>query len=206
MMIETQKDQDVCGASHRNPAAIGNDSGIAGCIVGIEHISQGKAFLLVRHSLDQKGCDFLPHVQIIPVGAMMTVSNSDEVLHNYHIRKGDQTVSNEAQPEGSPDREVQIKTAGLLSVACDVHPWMKGFVFAAENPYYAITDSTGSFTISDIPGGDYTLTLWRDNWNIEEVKDNNGRIGSYKWGPDITKKQQIHVEAGKITPVIFSLP
>jgi hypothetical protein len=62
------------------------------------------------------------------------------------------------------------------------------------------------FSISDIPPGDYSLTLWRDSWNIDEVKDNEGRIESYKWGPDIIKKQQIHIEAGKSWQIQFSIP
>jgi plastocyanin len=204
--IEIQKDQDICGASHHNPSAIGNDSGVRGCIVYLEHVSQGKSFSAMKHTLDQHGCDFIPHVQAVPLGASMIVSNSDAVLHNYHIRKGELTISNEAQPNGSPEREVEMKTSGLLSISCDVHPWMKGYILVAENPYYAVTDSLGVFTISDIPPGDYVLSLWRDNWNVEQVKDAEGRIQSYKWGNDFTEKQQVHIDAGRAVKINFTLP
>ncbi len=204
--IETQRDQGVCGASHPNPAYPGSGTGIAGCVVYIEHITQGKALSTAHATLDQKECAFLPYVQAANVNATLTVSNSDDALHNFHITKGDKTIVNEAQPEGAPPREVQLSTPGVLTISCDVHPWMKGYIFVAENPYYAITDSSGSFTLPELPPGDYSIALWRDNWNLEQVKDNDGKISSYKWGPDFVKKQQIHIEAGKTAEVNFSLP
>ena len=204
--IETQRDQSVCGASHPNPATPGSGTGISGCIVYLEHIAQGKALAKNKPMLDQKGCQFLPYIQVAPLNAQLQVSNSDDALHNFHITKGDKTIVNEAQPEGAPPREVSLSTPGLLAISCDVHPWMKGYIFVAENPYYAITDSSGMFTLSDIPPGDYSVALWRDNWTLEQVRDKEGRIQSYKWGPDFVKKQQVHVEAGKSVQINFQLP
>lgn len=204
--IETQKDQDVCGTSHPDPSALGEGMGIGGCVIAIEHITQGKAFAAGKLEVDQKACTFSPHVLIAPLGSSVVVLNSDDVLHNFHITKGATTLINEAQPEGSPAREVTMKSAGLLSVTCDVHPWMHSYVFVAENPYYALTDAQGGYSIENIPPGDYSLSLWRDNWNLEMVKDAQGRIESYKRGPDLVKQQQIHIEAGKPTTTDFTLP
>ncbi|HET9136707.1 MAG TPA: hypothetical protein VFO76_08715 [Candidatus Kapabacteria bacterium] len=204
--IETQKDQSVCGVSHPNPALPGNGTGISGCIVYIEHIAQGKAFTKTQPVLDQHHCAFLPYVQAVPIGEKLVVTNSDDALHNYHILKGTETIVNEAQPEGAPPREVNLSTPGLLSIGCDVHPWMKGYVFVADNPYYAVTDTSGNFNLKDISPGDYTITIWRDNWNVEQVKDAEGRIESYKWAPDLIKKQQVHIEAGKAAELPISLP
>ncbi|MBS1903203.1 MAG: hypothetical protein JSS75_05820 [Bacteroidetes bacterium] len=205
-MLETQKDQDVCGTSHPNPGALGSGNGIGGCVVAIEHISKGKAFVEQKWEVDQKGCEFIPHILAVPVGKSIVVANSDAALHNFHITKGTETIVNEAQPESSPAREVKMKTPGLLAVTCDVHPWMRGYVYVAENPYYAVTDAQGSYSITDIPAGDYTISLWRDNWTVELVKDGEGRIQSYKRGPDFVKQQQVHIEAGKPVSLDFTLP
>jgi uncharacterized protein (DUF2141 family) len=45
----------------------------------------------------------------------------------------------------------------MVRVECDAHGWMLAHVFVAENPYYALTGKDGSFSISDVPPGDYTL-------------------------------------------------
>jgi hypothetical protein len=39
---------------------------------------------------------------------------------------------------------------------------MLGWVYVADNPYYAITAKDGSFTIADIPAGNYTLVAWQE--------------------------------------------
>ncbi len=205
-MIETQKDQDVCGASHPNRALPTLTNGLGGCVVYLEKVKEGKAFSGARYTLDQHHCEFLPHIQALPIGASLIVSNSDGVIHNYHITKGSENIMNEAQPVGGPAHEVKITTAGLLSIGCDVHPWMKGFLFVAENPYYAVTDSTGGFEITDIPEGDYEVLLWRDHWNVDAIKNAEGRITSYKWGADFSKKQPVSVTKGKPTVVNFELP
>jgi hypothetical protein len=44
-----------------------------------------------------------------------------------------------------------------VRVECDAHGWMLGWVYVAENPYFAVTGEDGSFTIGDVPPGDYTL-------------------------------------------------
>jgi plastocyanin len=204
--IETQKDQDVCGASHPNPALPIGNGAVSNCIIGIESISQGKDFSKKEFTLDQHGCDFRPHVQIVNLGSQIIVLNSDKVLHNYHIYRNGETILNEAQPEGAPPREVNLEQKGLHIVTCDVHPWMKGFIFMADNPYYTLSDSTGAFLLTDVPPGKYKVSLWRDNWNLDEVKNKGGNIESYKWSKDFSKEQEVTVEAGKEVEIDFTLP
>lgn len=204
--IETQKDQDVCGESHRNLSAPNMDRTVPNCIIGIEYVVLGKDFTKHEYTFDQHGCDFHPHVQIVNLGSTIIFSNSDKVLHNYHINRNGETVVNEAQPEGAPAREVNLKQSGLHIVTCDVHPWMKGYIFMADNPYYTMSDSTGAFALSNIPPGKYKLVVWRDNWNVEGVKNAKGNIESYKWAKDFSKEQEITVEAGKDVAVDFVLP
>ena len=204
--IETQKDQDVCGSSHPNPSVPNGNGTVANCIIGLERISEGKDFSKREYALDQRGCDFRPHIQIVPLGAAIIVSNSDKVLHNYHINRNGETVINEAQPEGAPPREATLKQKGLHIVTCDVHSWMKGYIWMADHPYYTLSDSNGAYLLSDIPPGKYKLTLWRDNWNVDQVKNKEGNIESYRWAKDISKEQEVTVEAGKDAIVDFTLP
>ena len=39
---------------------------------------------------------------------------------------------------------------------------MQGWVIVAGHPYYALTDASGSFKISDVPAGSYTLEYWQE--------------------------------------------
>ena len=39
---------------------------------------------------------------------------------------------------------------------------MIAWVFVSENPYYSVTDAKGSFTLSDVPPGAYTVEVWHE--------------------------------------------
>lgn len=204
--LSIQRDQAVCGDSHSNPSDPGS-KGVRGCVVWLEGIREGKAFGYEKSpKLEQRGCEFLPHVQIVEPGATMLVTNEDDALHNYHVTLGTETVTNEAQPEGSPARELIISKKGLHKVACDVHPWMKAFIMAAEHPYFAVSDADGKFRFTDVPPGQYTLKVWRDDWRVEELKNAEGRIVSYKWKDDLTKETEVVVTGGQETVADISLP
>lgn len=206
LLVETQRDQAVCGVSHRNPS-LPMASGVQGCVVWLEGIKEGKDFgFSTDPKMDQIGCEFLPHILLIKQGATLVIHNSDAALHNFHVTKGDATIVNEAQPEGAPPREVTLTKSGLHRVGCDVHPWMRGFIMSAEHPYYTITDSLGNFTLENVPPGKYTIKLWRDNWNIESLKNPAGKIISYKFPVDYMKEDSVVVASGKISQTNFSLP
>jgi hypothetical protein len=44
----------------------------------------------------------------------------------------------------------------------NVHPWLRGFVWAFEHPYFAVTDATGSFEIPNAPAGTWRLVVWHE--------------------------------------------
>lgn len=206
--LQIQRDQEVCGASHPNPSRPGTFGGVQGCIVWLDGIKQGKDFAYNKSpEMDQVGCEFLPHTLIMRAGTSLIVHNSDHALHNFHVYNENISIANEAQPEGAPPREITaLSKPGIYKAICDVHPWMRGFICVAEHPYYAITDSTGSFTLSDVPPGTYSLKVFRDNWHVEEVKNEAGKIISYRWHPDIRKEQPVTIEGGKTTDISFTLP
>jgi plastocyanin len=204
--IAIERDQPACGATHPNPSA-SNGSLAGGCVVWVEGIKEGKEFKLPeKNEVDQNGCAFVPHVSIMRTGGTVIVHNSDNTLHNFHVTNKDASLINEAQPEGAPAREIQLNKGGLNTVVCDVHPWMKAFIWVVDHPYYAVTDSLGHFSLDNVPPGPYKLHIWRDNWNIEELKNNAGKIVSYKWPADLAKEQDVKVEGGKDTEVKFNLP
>ena len=152
------KDQSVCGGVREEPEVkVGAGNGVGDAIVYLKDIETGKAWPAAETPvLENKGCIFQPAIQAIPVG-MLNVLNSDPILHNTAGYYGKRNAFNVALPNQGQTIAVELPRAGQVRIECDAHGWMLGFVYAVENPYYALTADDGSFEISDVPPGKYTL-------------------------------------------------
>jgi plastocyanin len=165
------KNKDICGGVRKDPLIIvGKDKGVKDAVVFIKGITKGKAWKRPSKTpeLDNKKCRFVPHVQVVPIGEKIAIVNSDPHLHNTHSFLDGKTVFNVALPFQGARVERPLKKAGIVRVECDVHGWMRGWIYVADNPYYSITSEKGSFDMSDVPPGDYTLVVWQEHTGMIE--------------------------------------
>lgn len=164
--ITITKNQDVCGQTKKSDAlVIGSSRGVKGVIVTIEGIGSGKAIVLpdAAHVTSNR-CSFEPRVQAIPVGARLELRNEDAILHNAHGRLNDaEDVFNVALPTKGLMLRKLMKKPGLVTVNCDAgHEWTRAYVLVTDHPYYAVTDTSGAFSLKEVPSGAYTLTAWHE--------------------------------------------
>ena len=64
-----------------------------------------------------------------------------------------------------------------MAVKCDVHPWMNGWVGVVDNPFFAVSGADGTYTIQNLPPGDYTIEAWQEKLGTQTGKakvDANG--------------------------------
>ena len=82
----------------------------------------------------------------------------DPILHNVHSFLNGSTVINFAMPP-QPGLVLTKKMdkPGGEQLKCDVHNFMTGGIFVAENPYNAMTKEDGTYEIKDVPAGNYTI-------------------------------------------------
>jgi Polysaccharide lyase family 4, domain II len=166
------KDKEVCGTAPRevDQIRLGADKAVQEAVVYLKKVEKGKAWEKVSKTpeINNLKCDFQPHVQVIAAGEFEIV-NSDPVLHNTHGFLGKVTVFNVALPNQGQRITKPLKKPGLVRVECDAHGWMLGWVYVAENPYYALTAKDGTFTIKDVPPGSYTLVAWQEYTGAVEI-------------------------------------
>lgn len=158
------KDKETCGEMRDEPQVIvGPDKGVQDAVVYLESVAKGKPLEkpAKKPEIVNKNCVFVPHVQAFPVGTVVIV-NSDPVMHNTHGFHGKATVFNVALPMKGQRIEKPLKKPGITRVECDAHGWMLAWIYAAENPYYAVTQKDGTFTMKDVPPGQYTLVAWHE--------------------------------------------
>ena len=164
--LPVTKDQAVCGKVEHieESLLVAPDKGIKNVVVKVADPKDGKKCPVPAKnpSIDQNGCRFVPRVQIIPAGAMVDIINSDGILHNIHTWSKDNPPFNKAQPKFKKVMNDKFDKPEIFRISCDVHSWMNGWLVVAAHPYYALTGDAGTFTISDVPAGTYTLEYWHE--------------------------------------------
>lgn len=197
-------------AAKNNRAEIGPGKGIGSAVVYLEGVNEGKGMPPLsadQLTIDQRGCQYLPHLLAAPVGSTVTFVNSDEIAHNVRVQDAatDSMMLNRAQPvRGRRDSMLVAKT-GPASVGCDYHPWMNAYVFGVDNPYYAVTGPDGAFAIGDIPPGTYKLKLWLNGVAAEARTDNNGRIIRYAFGEPYVREKMVEIGKDQKIEVAFGI-
>jgi plastocyanin len=114
--------------------------------------------------LDQKGCQYLPHVLGAQVGQTLKVRNSDPIMHNVHgiNMKSNKDEFNWAQTKAGLEATKELKKPGAIYVKCDVHGWMGAYVMVEKHPFFAVTGADGAFDLAKLPPGDYTIEAWHE--------------------------------------------
>ena len=120
-------------------------------------------------TLDQNGCRYIPHVIGLQVNQMLKITNSDKATHNIHPTPKSNAEWNESQPAGTPPKDKSFsRKETLIPVKCNIHPWMKAYIGVLEHPFFAVTGADGSYTIENVPPGDYTIVFWQESKSLGE--------------------------------------
>ena len=121
--------------------------------------------------LDQKGCQYHPHVLGVMTGQTVKINNDDPTTHNIHPTPKDNREWNESQPPSAPALEKTFaREEIMLPVKCNQHPWMKMYVNVVKSPFFAVTDKSGKYEIKGLPPGDYTLAFVHEKLGEQDQK------------------------------------
>lgn len=171
--IQIVKDHEVCNHRKTNRPRIKTDekNRVAEAILFLADIKEGKTIPKpdTKPVIDQKNCTFVPHVQVLMEDQPFDIVNSDPVAHNAKCDQNMLTLFNPLQPMQGMKSEFTIKRPGLAAITCSVHNWMKAYAYVLWHPYHAVTGDDGSFTITDVPPGEYTLVTWQEHLGESET-------------------------------------
>jgi plastocyanin len=116
-----------------------------------------------RHAvINQRNDTFVPHVVVVVVGTTVDFPNHDSHLHNvFSPAKGASHFDLGMYVEGET-KSVKFDTPGVVPIRCNVHPAMDAYVVVHANPYGAVSDAHGEYTIAGVPDGSYTVRVWHE--------------------------------------------
>jgi carboxypeptidase family protein len=163
---------------------VGPQGGLKDAIVFLEGVEAGKPFEMSVPQIEARDCMFQPFMTIVRNGHAVEVVNMDPVMHdiqgyetsleagarvlfntplvmNHQHHRGDLHAIHNHAPGKSLVGPVYLnKGRRTFYMQCGFHAYMESWAMAVNNPYYALTDGNGKFTIDQIPPGTYQLVVW----------------------------------------------
>jgi plastocyanin len=161
----------ACAKKHSAPVpnemlVLGNGNTMGNIMVWVSKgLPAGKTWPAPKTpvTLDQKGCQYVPHVQGIMVGQAYKILNSDGILHNVHALPKINRGFNRPMPANVKEATATFdKAEPMFQIKCDVHPWMNAYLGAFTHPFFSATGTDGKFTISGLDPGTYEITAWHE--------------------------------------------
>jgi plastocyanin len=107
------------------------------------------------------GKAFRPSVVVVPAGSTVIFPNLDPFDHNVFSLAGDARFDLGFYGRGVA-RSTTFPNAGIIRVYCNVHAGMSAFVLVRDNPYFTQPSGDGSFSIPNVPQGNYVLHAWHE--------------------------------------------
>ena len=163
----------ACAKKHTGPVpnemlALGSGNTMGNIMVWVSKgLPAGKTWPAPKTPvvLDQKGCQYKPHVMGIMVGQAYRILNSDGILHNIHTLPKVNPAFNQGMPATLKEATTTFaKPEEVFHIKCDVHPWMSAYVAVFTHPFFSVTSTDGKFTISGLDPGPTRLPPGTRSW------------------------------------------
>jgi hypothetical protein len=153
-------------------AVVGPAGELANVFVYIKDIKGNFPTPTTPVTIDQKGCQYHPHVNAVMVDQPLAIRNDDATLHNIHALPTANSQFNEGQPVQGMVSTKKLDKVEMtpFKIKCDVHGWMKSYMAVMPHPFYAVSETNGTFTIPNLPPGQYTVVAWHEKYGQQEQK------------------------------------
>jgi plastocyanin len=110
-------------------------------------------------TIEQIDREFVPYVIPVRAGTTVNFPNRDPLMH--HVYSFSTVKSFEIKLYSSElPRGIVFDKPGIVTLGCNIHDWMLGYIFVADTPWFAKTAANGAARIADAVAGEYEVHLW----------------------------------------------
>ena len=112
--------------------------------------------------------EFQPHILVVQRGTLISFPNNDTVRHHVYSFSNPKPfeLSLYAGMEHPP---LEFDKPGVVVLGCNIHDNMLAYILVVDTPYYAKSDARGVASITEIPRGDYTLSVWTPRLRADDL-------------------------------------
>lgn len=119
--------------------------------------------------MDQRETRFEPHILVIQKGTTVEFPNSDVVAHHvYSFSKPNDFVL--PLYKGDPHKPVMFGHDGIVTLGCNIHDQMLGYIVVVDTDIFGVTDEAGTLSVViDDTGGAVTVSIWSPRIRDKEL-------------------------------------
>jgi hypothetical protein len=206
--VTVEQDRDACGSTREMSAlSVSPRGGVRDTVVYLDSVAEGRALPTGPFEIAFRGCELVPHVSAVPMGASLTFANREAggVLHNLHATLVDGSVwADLGLPESGATATATVPGLGVSTLVDDAaHPWIRGFVHSFDHPYFAVTNADGQFRITGVPPGQYTIRTWHEG--VRAARGEGTVSGRPRMSQPLVLSRPVVAISGSETTVDFEL-
>jgi len=119
--------------------------------------------------MDQRDVRFVPHILVVEKGAPVEFPNSDVVAHHVYSFS---RPNNFVLPlyKGTPPAPVILEQDGVVTLGCNIHDGMLGYIVVVDTNVFGVTDDSGDVSLSVTDdASNYEVSVWSPR--IRDSKD-----------------------------------
>ena len=106
----------------------------------------------------QKNKMFNPKVTIVQTGTRINFPNEDSVRHHVYSFSPAKKFELKLY-SGVPTEPVLFDQAGVVTLGCNIHDSMVGYIYIVDTPFFAKTDDNGKAVLK-LNDGQYSYQAW----------------------------------------------
>ena len=110
--------------------------------------------------MDQQKRLFTPYILPVQRGTRVIFPNSDPINHHVYSFSPAKRFELRLHHQGDSAQEVTFDKPGLVTLGCNIHDWMLGFILVLDSPWFAQTDAEGRARLDYQPAAGQRVHVW----------------------------------------------
>jgi plastocyanin len=170
----------ACGATMAQAAdlraVVRDDAGAPladAVVVAVPDVAVPRSARSGADQLEQIDLEFVPRVKVIQAGTALSFPNRDKVRHHVYSFSAPKRFDLPLYA-GTPAQPVRFDVPGVVTIGCNIHDWMIGYIYVSESPFFAKTDASGAALIGGLAPGRYTVRAWHPRLAAAEEATRRG--------------------------------
>ena len=133
---------------------------VAGAVVLAEPVAVApRPAAGLKAIMDQRNLMFVPDVLVVQTGTAVDFPNSDQVRHQVYSFSSAKTFQL-ALYAGRAHAPVVFDHVGLVTLGCNIHDSMVGYIWVTDSPWFGRTGANGALQLHDLAPGEYQVRIW----------------------------------------------